>query len=69
MTLPGKDDWIRDNEQIIERFRDGELSLEEIGELLIEQGFDPGEIRSMLDDETKYPIPKGYFGKEKEQSK
>ena len=64
MSLPGKDDWIRDNEQIIQQWRDGDLSLCEVAELLAEQGFDPGEIRSMLDEETQYPIPKGFFGKE-----
>lgn len=67
MTLPGKDEWIRDNEQIIQQFEDGDLSLAEVGDLLEEQGFDPGEIRSMMDEHTKYPIPTGYFGKEKDQ--
>lgn len=47
-----------------ELWQDGELSLSDLGEALIEEGFDPREVREMLSEEAKYPIPKNYFGLE-----
>lgn len=48
-----------------EMFQDGELSLSDLGEVLLEQGYDPTEVRQMLSKEAKYPIPHNYFGLEK----
>ena len=47
-----------------ELYRDGELSLGGLGDVLFEEGFNPREIREMLSVETKYPIPLNYFGLE-----
>lgn len=49
-------------EEAWERFHNGELSLDEMGEYLIRAHFSPQQVRKMLS--TEYPIPKGYFGRE-----
>jgi len=67
--MMSKDQWIAEYERIMDDFHDGEASLSETGERLESLGIDPHEIREMLSEEVSYPIPKGYFGKEKEASK
>lgn len=47
-----------------ELWSDGELSLDDFGEVLLEEGYDPREVREMLSVESKYPIPVNYFGLE-----
>lgn len=51
-------------ENALDRFRDGELSLARLGDVLIDEGLSPREAREALSEETKYPIPPGYFGRE-----
>ena len=46
------------------RFRDGELSIDGLGELLLESGCSPKEVRETLSEEAKYPLPPHYFGLE-----
>jgi hypothetical protein len=46
------------------RFKDGELSLGGLGEALIDNGFSAKHVREILSEETKYPLPPGYFGPE-----
>ncbi len=47
-----------------ELYLDGEITLQTLGDVMVEEGFDPGEIRKMLSLETRTPIPVGYFGPE-----
>jgi hypothetical protein len=47
-----------------ELWQEGELSLDALGEVLLEEGFDPREVRIMLSSEAKYPLPVNYFGLE-----
>ena len=49
-----------------ELFQDGELSLDDFGEILSQNGFLPREVREVLSVEARYPIPVGYFGLETE---
>lgn len=50
---------------IIVQFQDGDISLQEAGELLMEIGFSPRFTREFLQPfYAMYMIPKGYFGKE-----
>lgn len=46
------------------RYSDGEMSLDQIGETLLEEGCSPREVRERLSDYAKYPIPVNYFGYE-----
>ncbi len=47
-----------------ELFEDGEISLDAIGDILLEDGWPAGEVRETLSIHTRYPIPVGYFGEE-----
>ncbi len=49
-----------------ELWQDGELSLDDLGDVLFEEGFNPREIREALSVEAGYPLPVGYFGLESE---
>ena len=64
-----KDQWIADNERVLEDYQDGEISLGEAGDRLIEQGFDQHEVREMLQELEIERIPVGYFGAEKRASR
>lgn len=49
-----------------QQFRDGELSLDGLGQVLIDNGFSPKHVRKTLSDEIGYAIPVNYFGGENE---
>ncbi len=45
-----------------ELYQDGGITLQALGDVLLEEGFSPREIREALSVETHIPI--GYFGPE-----
>lgn len=47
-----------------ERWSDGEITLGDLGEALLDEGYSPREVREMLSDEVRYRIPVNYFGAE-----
>ncbi len=47
-----------------EKYRDGELSLFDLGEVLLEQGVDPRAAREKVSRDTGTTIPVNYFGYE-----
>lgn len=51
----------------LELFRSGEMTLQSLGDVMLDGGMSPREVREELSQETKYPIPAGYFGDEAKQ--
>lgn len=47
-----------------EMYEDGEMSLSDLGETLLEEGYEPEEVRALLSEHAKYQIPRNYFGLE-----
>ena len=64
-----KDAWIAEHERILEDFASGDCSILTAGDRLRELGFDRHEIREQLNEIHGYPIPKGYFGPERQKEK
>lgn len=51
-------------ENALDRYRNGDMTLAALGDVLIDEGMTPREAREALSEESKYPIPPGYFGRE-----
>ncbi len=45
-------------------FEDGGITLDAMGDVLLEQGYEPSYVREILSRHTLNSIPVGYFGEE-----